>query len=347
MGRRMDDCSLLDALRPVAEDLFERHDRAAKEWFPHHFVPYGRGRDFDRATPWSESDADVGDGPVGDAVRSALIVNLLTEDNLPYYFRSIEQLFGAAEIWGTWARRWTAEEGRHAMAIYGYLMTTRAVDPVALERARMVQVSNGVTPRVGDVADGFIYVAMQELATRIAHRNTGALLSDPAGADVMRRVAADENLHHLFYRDLATAAFELDPSAMVKALHRQVTTFEMPGSGIPEFARHARAIAQAGIYDLVLHHEQILVPLVLRHWKVEHLRGLDAEAEAARDRLMTRMARSARAARRVSERRLTAERPATTAVGWFTADPATNSKTFVAADGEVTLRAAPPEPAWT
>ena len=78
---------------------------------------------------------------------------------------------------------------------------------------------------------------------------------------------------------------------MVKALHRQVTTFEMPGSGIPQFARHARAIAQAGIYDLVLHHEQILVPLVLRHWKVEHLRGLDAEAEAAHARLMTRMAR--------------------------------------------------------
>jgi acyl-[acyl-carrier-protein] desaturase len=163
----------------------------------------------------------------------------------------------------------------------------------------------------------------------------------------MRRVAADENLHHLFYRDLAAAAFELDPSATVKALHRQVTTFEMPGSGIPEFARHARAIAQAGIYDLVLHHEQILVPLVLRHWKVEHLRGLDAEAEAARDRLMTRMARSARAARRFSERRLTAERPATTAVRRFTADPATNSKTSVAADGDVTLRAAPPEPAWT
>ena len=29
-----------------------------------------------------------------DGVRSALFVNLLTEDNLPYYFRDIERLFG-------------------------------------------------------------------------------------------------------------------------------------------------------------------------------------------------------------------------------------------------------------
>ncbi len=32
------------------------------------------------------------------------------------------------------------------MAIYGYLMATRAVDPVAVERARMAQVSAGRTP---------------------------------------------------------------------------------------------------------------------------------------------------------------------------------------------------------
>ena len=79
---------------------------------------------------WTEADADLGGATIDDAVRSALIVNLLTEDNLPYYFRSVERMFGADGAWGTWARRWTAEEGRHSMAIYGYLMTTRAIDPV-------------------------------------------------------------------------------------------------------------------------------------------------------------------------------------------------------------------------
>lgn len=304
---QIDGPSLLKELSPVVEDLFVRHDRASKEWFPHHYVPYGRGRDFDRMAPWEASDADLGGVVLSSGVRSALIVNLLTEDNLPYYFRTIENLFGADGVWGAWARRWTAEEGRHAMAIYGYLMTTRAVDPVALERARMVQVSNGMTPQLQTVADGLIYVTMQELATRIAHGNTGRMIGDAVGAEVMRRVAADENLHHLFYRDLATAAFQIDPSSMMTALYRQVSTFEMPGVGIPGFSQHARAIAHAGIYDFSMHHQQILVPLICRHWDVPHLEGLDQEAETARDRLMRRMARSERAARRLSERHL--ERP--------------------------------------
>lgn len=299
----MGDTQLLEELRPVAETLFERHDRTAKEWFPHHYVPYARGREMDRVRPWRESDADIGGARLSDSVRSALIVNLLTEDNLPYYFRTVEHLFGADDIWGVWARRWTAEEGRHAMAIYGYLMTTRVVDPVALERSRMVQVSGGLTPRLASVADGLIYLSMQELATRLAHRNTGALLGDACGSALLSRVAADENLHHLFYRDLASAAFDVDPSTMMKALYRQVSTFEMPGRGIPGFEDHARAIARAGIYDLGLHHEQILLPLVMRHWKAEHVGGLNDVAEAARGQLMIRMRRSAIAARRLTARR--------------------------------------------
>ena len=240
---------------------------------------------------------------IDDAARSALIVNLLTEDNLPYYFRTIEHLFGRDGAWGAWSKRWTAEEGRHSMVIYGYLMVTRAVDPVVLERSRMVQVSKGAVPEPDFAVDGLAYVALQELATRIAHRNTGRLLGDRAGYDVMMRVAADENLHYLFYRDLTAAAIELDPSAMVRAIERQVVDFEMPGAGIPGFAKHAAAIARAGIYDLAIHHDQILAPVVLRHWGVDQLTGLDADAEQARDRLMRRLAKSERVARRVAERR--------------------------------------------
>ena len=103
----------------------------------------------------------------------------------------------------------------------------------------MCQVSSGLVPEPDTAADGLVYVALQELATRIAHRNTGRLLGDSAGYDVMMRVAADENLHHLFYRDLTAAAIELDPSRLVQAIERQVVEFEMPGAGIPGFAAHA------------------------------------------------------------------------------------------------------------
>ena len=235
----------------------------------------------------AEADADLGGAVIDDAARSSLIVNLLTEDNLPYYFRTIERTFGDDGPWGAWSKRWTAEEGRHSMVIYGYLMATRAVDPVALERARMVQVSKGLVPEPDTAAESLVYVALQELATRIAHRNTGRLLGDRAGYDVMMRVAADENLHHLFYRDLTRGGDRARPEPRwCQAIERQVVEFEMPGAGIPGFAKHAAAIARAGIYDLTIHHDQILVPVVLRQWGVEQLTGLDADAEQARDRLM-------------------------------------------------------------
>src|SRR5579885_2728387 len=180
----MQPSALLHELTPTAEALMERHLTTTKEWFPHELVPWGRGRDFEPGETWDPSEHEI---PA--AVRSALFVNLLTEDNLPYYFRTIERVFGAGDVWGEWVRRWTAEEGRHSIVIRDYLTVTRSLDPVALERARMQQVSGGIAPDPPSSADGFVYVALQELATRIAHRNTGKLLEDRAGYDVMARVA--------------------------------------------------------------------------------------------------------------------------------------------------------------
>jgi acyl-[acyl-carrier-protein] desaturase len=302
-ARRLHGRGLLEELGPVASRLFDQHLSLSREWFPHELIPYERGREVAAGEHWSPADTRLGDTAIDDAVRSALVVNLLTEDNLPYYYESISRLFGGdGDVWAAWARRWTAEEARHSMVIYGYLMVTRAVDPVRLERARMVQVSSGVVPQPPSVADGLVYVALQELATRVAHRNTGRRL-DAAGDSVMKRVGADENLHHLFYRDLVSAALELDPSTMIEAIERQVTDFEMPGVGIPQFKRHAAAIASAGIYDLSVHHFHVLEPVVERRWAVADLDGLDTNAARARDRLMSRLAKSERVAQRLQERR--------------------------------------------
>ena len=154
-----------------------------------------------------------------------------------------------------------------------------------------------------------MYVALQEIATRIAHRNTGKLLDDPAGEAIMSRVAADENLHHLYYRDLTSAALEIDPSTMVAAIERQVRHFEMPGAGIPDFSTHARAIADAGVYDFQSHHDQILVPVIMKHWRIEQLQNLKAAAEQARERLIHHMERINLAAQRMLARRAAAPRP--------------------------------------
>jgi acyl-[acyl-carrier protein] desaturase len=291
---------LLATLEPTAGRLFDRHVAQAKEWFPHELVPWSQGRDFEPGWEWSPDEATM-----SDEVRSALFVNLLTEDNLPYYFRTIERFLGGRgdSAWAEWTRRWTAEEGRHSIVIRDYLTVTRAIDPVALERARMAQVSCGVVPEPETPHDGLVYVALQELATRIAHHNTGKILDDPVGYEVMKRVAADENRHYLYYRDLVSAALEVDPSGMVLAIERQVREFEMPGTGIVDFETHARAIARAGIYSFLIHYNQILVPVVMRHWGVEELTGLSDEASKARDALITRIERIGRAGRRQAARR--------------------------------------------
>jgi acyl-[acyl-carrier-protein] desaturase len=303
--------SFLAELEPVAATLLDRHLATAKEWFPHELVPYSRGRDFAKGYEWSEADCDLSGAVLPDAVRSALFVNLLTEDNLPYYFRDIQRMFGMESAFGVWNRRWTAEEGRHSIAIRDYLIATRAIDPVQLERARMAQVSGGETPTPDSPLIGMVYVTLQELATRIAHRNTGKLIGDSCGYEVMSRVANDENLHYLFYRDLASAAIEMEPSDMVIAMEEVIRTFAMPGTGIMDFEKHSAAISQAGIYDATILHEQVFVPVILNHWRVQHLERLNAAAERAREALLKRIDRLGKLAKALAAR---AERRQTTAL---------------------------------
>jgi len=292
------DAHLLEALAETAERLVERHLDTAQEWFPHTFVPWTAAQDFPEDYEWSPEEMGI---PA--PVRSALFVNTLTEDNLPYYFRDIERMFGRDGAWGEWVRRWTAEEGRHGLVMNAYLMATRSIDPVELERGRMAQVSLGDVPEPPTVAEGLAYVSLQELATRISHFNTGNLLEEPTGRAMLRRIAKDENLHYLFYRDAMTAIFEVDPSAAVIAVEKQVSDFQMPGTGIPGFTEHAKAIADAGIYDFAIHHDKILSPVVLRDWKVESLEGLSPEAEEARVKLVKQINRIGKIGHRLAERR--------------------------------------------
>lgn len=293
---------LLAELEPTAAKLYDRHMGVAKEWFPHEYVPWSRGRDFAPGEQWSPDDADFGPGGwvLPEVVRASLFVNLLTEDNLPYYTRDIHETFGGDSAYGAWARNWTAEEGRHSIVIRDYLVVTRALDPVALERARMHQVRGGEVPSPSDPFQALAYLSLQELATRIAHRNTGKHIEDAAGLEIMNRVGNDENLHFLFYRDLATAALEVAPSEMMRGIERAVTGFTMPGIGIPNFEQHARGIAKAGIYDLRIHHDQILEPVVMRHWKIAELSGLDADGERARERTIAHIEKVQRVSARMA-----------------------------------------------
>ena len=296
----MDDLALLSELEPEAERLLNRHLDTAEDWYPHDYVPW------DRAQNLLTEGFSYGEASLAPGVRSALLVNLLTEDNLPWYTRTISRMFGGESAWGVWAQRWTAEEGRHAIVMRDYITVSGLVEPRELEDGRMAQVSSAIVPEPESAADGMCYVAVQELATRISHRNTGTML-DKTGYDVMMKLSTDENRHHLFYRDMVSKLIELDPSLAVEALERQIVNFAMPGVGIPGFAEHSKAIAKAGIYDFAIHHERIIVPLVFRQWAVDKIEGLSGRAEQARENLMRHIERVGKVAQRQADRRAAAE----------------------------------------
>ena len=256
----------------------DRHLSVAKEWFPHEYVPWSEGADFDGA-PYDESQSRL-----SPAVRAAVQLNLLTEDNLPAYHRELNRSFGDEEPWRTWVDRWTAEEGRHAIALRDYLIVTRSVDPVVLERERMATMSTGFRAPDKDMLRTLAYVSLQELATRVSHRNTGRLSGDVGLDRLLARIATDENLHMVFYRDLIAAALEADPAATLTALATELETFAMPGASAPQFRRRAAIVARAGIYDMKVHREEIVEPL-LRYWGVFDLTDVNADAEQARDRI--------------------------------------------------------------
>jgi len=303
------DQALLVELEPEAARLYDRHARVAQEWFPHDYIPYRLGRDFDKE-PWTPDQPRL-----TGVAQTAFEIGLLTEDNLPSYHRLIHGMFGKGDgAWINWVGRWTAEEGRHAIVLRDYLTVTRNIDPVLLERGRMTQLQQGYDHDSPTTLRGLAYVAFQELATRIAHRNTGRYSDDPVADKIMIRIAADENLHMVFYRDILAAALTIQPSAAVRAIVDEVLAFEMPGAGIPGFIRKAAQIAKAGIYDLRVHHDEVLMP-ILRHWRIFELEGLDAAAEEARRRLAEHLAALDAAATRFEQKVLNSGVPRIASTG--------------------------------
>ncbi|WP_426514409.1 acyl-ACP desaturase [Dactylosporangium sp. McL0621] len=290
---------LLSELEPVVEENLNRHLATAKEWFPHEYVPWSEGRDFDGVLggeAW-----EPGQSKLSEVARISLVVNLLTEDNLPSYHHEIATVFGRDGAWGTWVHRWTAEEGRHGIAIRDYLLATRAVDPIALERARMAHMEGGFQNSYEGLIESVAYVSFQELATRVSHRNTGAISGDPICEQLLARVAADENLHMIFYRNLLNAAFDVAPNTAMRAVAKVASSFQMPGHTIENFGRKSVQIAKAGIYDLRLHHDDVLTP-VLRQVRAFD-RPLSGDGEAAREELATFLADLDTQATRFVERR--------------------------------------------
>ncbi|TQM28538.1 acyl-ACP desaturase [Nocardia bhagyanarayanae] len=301
MTKDLTQLEILTELEPVAEQNLNRHLSMAKDWHPHDYVPWDEGRNF---AAMGGVDWEPEQSRLSDVAKAAMITNLLTEDNLPSYHRLIAENFSQDGAWGSWVGRWTAEENRHGIVMRDYLVVTRGVDPVALEQARMIHMTQGVDAPPD--WDGFLvnvaYVTFQELATRVSHRNTGKVCEDPIADRMLQRVAADENLHMIFYRNMCGAALDLVPDQAIMALTRVLTSFVMPGAGMPNWRRNSVLMAKHGIYDLRQHLDEVVSP-VLKKWNVFERNDFGPRGEQARERLGEFMEKLARDVLKFEEQR--------------------------------------------
>lgn len=270
---------LIKSVEPTIETLMAEHRERREHWYFHELIDWDQGRSFKDA-PWDPAEATL-----SPEVRTAFVLNLLTEDNLPYYTALFGAYFDEDAAMSRWSRLWTAEEGQHAIAMRSYLLTSRNCDPRLLEEDRMATMEGGWNPGFATPIDMFCYTSAQELATRISHRNAGVKSDCETAHALMAKIARDENYHFLFYRGVTTELLAKDPDTVLPALNRVLQNFSMPGTGIPGFARRALEMARIGIYNQRIHAESIVDPLV-RFWKIGEITGLSAEASQAQDEIM-------------------------------------------------------------
>ncbi|WP_052539973.1 acyl-ACP desaturase [Mycobacteroides abscessus] len=285
------DLELLHELEPVVEENVHRHLGVTKDWNPHDYVPWSEGKNYKAL---GGQDWDPEQCKLSEVAKIAMITNLLTEDNLPSYHREIAMNFTMDGPWGTWVNRWTAEENRHGIAIRDYLVVTRSVDPVELEKLRVEQMTRGFSPgqnrQGGDelfaesLFDSVVYVTFQELATRVSHRNTGKACAEPVADELLKRISTDENLHMIFYRNLVEAGMHIAPDQALKSIHKVLDNFKMPGYTIPGFRRNAVTIATGGVYDPQSHLDEVVMP-VLRKWRIFERDDISSEGEWYREDL--------------------------------------------------------------
>ena len=270
---------LVEAIESEVHSLTEEHLSRRSDWYFHDIVPWERGESF-RDKPW-----DVSQATISEDARASLVLNLLTEDNLPYYHALIEKNMPNTSAFVRWNHLWTAEEGQHSIAIRSYLLTSRYTDPVQLEDDRKATMTNGYQPTYDDPTEIFAYTATQELATRVSHRNAGKITDDPAAFELMRNIAADENHHFIFYKGVMKAMLDQAPELVLGGIYRVFENFEMPGVAMPNFLRRSIQVAKAGVYNLRIHHDRVVQPLI-KDWNIEGLTNLDPVAAELQQKIM-------------------------------------------------------------
>lgn len=273
-GSEPDQFDVLHILDPVAARLLDQHNATRKSWNPRDVFPIdGDGKIARVPLGPDESCA------ISDDVLSAAIVGNATEENIPGYFHVIASNTDHENALATWGRQWAQEEWAHGYTFQAWFDLTEVVDSNLIHEIRHSTMNHGYTIEKSPL-NMFAYTSFQEKATQVAHRQTGLISKNTYLNEIMKRIAKDEIHHMIFYREMAKEAFEVAPNQMMKAVYEEVKNFEMPGTGIPNFRQRSMQIANADIYNIPRHLDEVIMP-ILRYWNIfdrEDLTGYGAQA---------------------------------------------------------------------
>jgi len=276
---------VLSELSPLVDSLMADHVAKRKLWFPSDFLPADEQMNDDaerKAKALKERARGIGDG-----VRVAVALNLLTEEGLPHFHRLLATHLGEDNVWSKWNFLWTAEEDRHGGILRDYARDARLFRFREIEMMQFAYQSAGFTPEWDkDPYKVFVYTSLQERATQIAHANTGksAGVHEPTLQGILSSVAADEARHYSFYRSVFKAILNIDPNKALQSALSILPSIEMPGLTVPHFKEMADIIRRIGIYGPWDYRK--IVDELVEFWRIEVLTGLNEIGRKAQEKIM-------------------------------------------------------------
>jgi acyl-[acyl-carrier-protein] desaturase len=277
------------------------HISKRRLWFSSDYLPADEKMNDDQETVVKKLRERV--RGINDSVRVAVAVNLLTEEGLPHFHRIIAKHLGDESFWSKWNNMWTAEEDRHGGVLRDYARDSRLFSFREIEMMQFHYQESGFNPDWDrDPYKVFVYTTLQERATQISHKNTGAF----AGADeplldgILSSIAADEAKHYTFYRNVFKAILEIDPARALQSAAAIMPAIDMPGFSMPNFRDMADVVRRVGIYGPWDYKK--IVEEAIKFWNIEMITGLNDMAAKAQDKILSIPKRLEKVAQYIEQR---------------------------------------------
>jgi acyl-[acyl-carrier-protein] desaturase len=292
---------VLNHLEQKVKEWMNDHISKRKLWFSSDYLPVDEKMNEDQESVVKTLRERV--RGIKDSVRVAVAINLLTEEGLPHFHRIIAKHLGDESFWSKWNNMWTAEEDRHGGVLRDYARDSRLFSFREIEMMQFHYQESGFNPDWDkDPYKVFVYTTLQERATQISHKNTGAF----AGADeplldgILSSIAADEAKHYTFYRNVFKAILEIDPARALQSAAAIMPAIDMPGFSMPNFRDMADVVRRVGIYGPWDYKK--IVEEAIKFWNIELLTGLNEAAAKAQEKIMSIPKRLEKVAQYIEQR---------------------------------------------